>query len=101
MREVVILLAADADVQSAFEYYEAYQAGGGEFFMRHLDAALGRARLFPESAPIFYQEYRRLLVHRFPYGVFFTVVGQRLIVVAVLDLRQDPAAIHRRLGRNE
>ena len=51
MSELVFLFSADADIQTAYEFYEAYQEGRGEVFMRHLDVALGRLRTFPEIAP--------------------------------------------------
>ncbi|MES2706897.1 MAG: type II toxin-antitoxin system RelE/ParE family toxin [Verrucomicrobiota bacterium] len=72
MRELVFLLSADADIQKAYEFYEAYQAGRGDVFMRHLDTAFGRLRIFPEGAPVFHKGYRRLLVQGFPYGIFYT-----------------------------
>jgi toxin ParE1/3/4 len=96
--ELVFLFSADADIQTAYEFYEAYQAGRGEVFMRHLDVGFGRLRISPEIAPIFYGPYRRLLVHGFPYGIFYTVEGRRIIVTGVMDLRQDPDIIRRSLG---
>lgn len=99
MKELIFLWAADADIQKAFEYYENFQAGRGEVFLQHLDAAVGHLKSFPELAPVFTASYRRLLVPRFPYGVFYSVVGQRVVVCGVMDLRQDPAAILRRLGQ--
>ena len=53
MSELVFLFSADADIQSAYEFYEAYQPGRGEIFMRHLDIAFGRLRLFSEMRPYF------------------------------------------------
>ena len=53
MSELVFLLSADADIQTGLEFYEAYQAGRGELFMRHLDLGFGRLRAFPEIAPLF------------------------------------------------
>ena len=97
MSELVFLFSADADIQTAYEFYEAYQEGRGEVFMRHLDVAFGRLRTFPEIAPLFYEAYRRLLVHGFPYGVFYTLEGRRIILAGVMDLRQDPEVIRRRL----
>jgi plasmid stabilization system protein ParE len=95
--ELVFLLVADADIQSAFDFYEECQTGRGEVFMRHLDAAFGRLRTFPEIAPVFHRAYRRLLVRGFPFGVFYALEGQRVIVMGVMDLRQDPKVILRRL----
>lgn len=37
----------------------------------------------------------------FNYGVFYSVEGQRVMVHAILDLRQDPVAIRRRLDRRD
>jgi hypothetical protein len=65
--------------------------------MRHLDWALGQLRDFPEIAPIFHGSYRRLLVQGFPYGVFYTIEGRRIIIAGVLDLRQDPKIVRQRL----
>jgi hypothetical protein len=99
--ELVFLFSADVDIQTGYEFYEAYQPGRGELFMRHLDLGFGRLRAFPEIAPLFHESYRRLLVHGFPFGIFYTIEGRRIIVAGVMDLRQDPEIIRRRLrGRN-
>ena len=49
--ELVFLFSADADIQTAFEFHERFQAGRGEVFMRHLDLAFGQLRTFPEILP--------------------------------------------------
>jgi plasmid stabilization system protein ParE len=98
VNELIFVFSADADLQAAYEFYETVQAGQGEVFMRHLDVAFGQLRRFPEIGPFFYGPYRRLLVHGFPYGIFYSLEGGRIIVSGVMDLRQDPAAIRRLLG---
>ena len=95
--ELVLLLSADSDIQAAFEYYETFQVGRGEVLLRHLDAAFGQLRALPEIAPLFHKSYRRLLVHGFPYGIFYTIEGRRIIISGVMDLRQDPSIIRKRL----
>ena len=80
MAELVFLLSADIDIQQAYEFYEECQAGRGAVFMRHLDAAIGALRTFPEIGPFFHGRYRRLLVPRFPYGIFYTVEASRIVV---------------------
>ncbi|MGF1656950.1 MAG: hypothetical protein ACFCU3_08240 [Verrucomicrobiales bacterium] len=101
MSELVILFSADTDIQTAFEFYEAFQSGRGEVFMLHLDMAFGQLRAFPDAAPIFYEPYRRLLVKGFPYGIFYTLEGRRIIVCGVMDLRQDPEVLRRRFRSQE
>jgi plasmid stabilization system protein ParE len=97
VNELVFLLSAEVDIQAAYEFYEAFQPGRGGVFLRHLDLAFGQLRTFPESAPLFRTPYRRLLIRGFPYGVFYSLAGRRVIVAAVMDLRQDPEWIGNRL----
>ncbi len=97
MIELILLLQADLDVQAAFNRYEHYQNGRGEVFMRQLDAALTLLRRQPESAPVYSGSYRRMLIREFPYGIFYQVQPTRLVVAAIMDLRQDPQAIRHKL----
>lgn len=98
MSELVFLLSADIDIQRAHDFYEDCQEGRGAVFMRHLDAAFGQLRVFSESGPIVHQNYRRLLVPGYPYGIFYTVEPRGVIISGVMDNRQDPEAIVRRLS---
>jgi plasmid stabilization system protein ParE len=98
MAELVFLLSADIDIQRAYEFYENYQIGRGVLFMQHLDVAFSHLRQFPEIGPTFHGDYRRLLIPGFPYGIFYTIEGARIIVAWVMDLCQDPEAIMHRLA---
>ncbi len=98
MNELILLFSADLDIQGAFEYYEDCQKDRGAVFLRHLDAAFDQLRRFPGSGTRFHGNYRRLLVPRFPYGVFYTAEPRGVIVAGVIDTRRDPAAILRRFG---
>ena len=100
MIELILLLQADLDIQAAFERYEDYQQGRGEVFMRQLDAAFTLLRQYPEIAPVYARPYRRMLLREFPYGIFYEPQPSRVIVAAVMDLRQAPQAIRRKLGQS-
>ncbi len=97
MIDLFLLFQADQDIQTAFNRYEEYQVGRGEVFMRQLDAALTLLRRHPEIAPIFAGRYRRLLIRDFPYGIFYEAQPTRIIVSAIMDLRQDPKTIRRKV----
>lgn len=97
MIDLILLLQADRDIQSAFERYESYQAGRGEVFIRQLDFALTLLRQHPEIAPIYAGPYRRMLIRDFPYGIFYQRQPTRLIIVAIVDLRQNPETIRKKL----
>ena len=97
MSELVFLLSADIDIQKAYGFYEEYQEGRGTVFMRQLDVAFRQLRRFPESGPRVHRDHRRLLVPRFPYGIFYTIEERGVIISGVMHTHRDPGAIIRRL----
>ena len=97
MIDLILLLQADHDIQIAFNRYEEIQTGRGEVFMRHLDAALTLLRQHPEIAPVYGGPHRRMLIRDFPYGLFYEAQPKRIVVCAIMDLRQNPEAIRRKL----
>lgn len=96
--EVIFLRGAEADLLAAWMRYEEILPGLGDRFEAEVRAALLRTVELPESAPVYAGEFRRLLVRKFDHGIFYRIHGTRIVVTAVLDLRQDPTTIRRRLN---
>jgi len=90
-REVTWLAGAQADM------LECYARLGDAFYWR-VDAVIGQLLMFPESARTYAGQFRRLVLPGTPFGLFYCVEPRRLIIAALLDLRQSPAAIRRRLS---
>jgi plasmid stabilization system protein ParE len=84
-------VAADADIEAAFEWYESEQLGLGSEFLDEVRAAYARIL----DGPFKYQELRsgirRALTRRFPYGIYFSVEDDLIVVIAVLDTARNPA----------
>lgn len=100
MRDLIFLLGAETDIQLAYNRLEDFQEGRGTVFMQCLDAAFSHLRLHPESGPSYHAPYRRLLVSKFPYGIFYEVQARRVVIAAIVDLLQNPNAIRHRLFGN-
>lgn len=94
---VELLSGADGDLQDIFNRFEDYRAGFGVEFMIVLDAYFARIAVFPEIAPIYFERVRRQVMQRFPFGIFYEPQPNRILVSAILDLRQDERHIFRRL----
>jgi len=94
---VEFLLGADADLQKIFNPFEDYREGFGTEFMTVVEAYLARISTFPEIAPTYVEKIRRQVMSGFPYGIFYEVYPARILVVAILDLRQDESTIRLRL----
>jgi plasmid stabilization system protein ParE len=62
----------------------------GEELLFELQAAFDRILENPGSFPVVHRETRRALLRRFPYAVFFRLIGERALVLAVFHGRRDP-----------
>jgi len=94
---VEFLSGADADLQNIFNRFEDYREGFGAEFIAVVDAYLARISTFPEIAPIYVEKVRRQVMSGFPYGIFYEIYPARILVAAILDLRQDESTIRQRL----
>lgn len=79
------------DLHEAAAWYEAEVKGLGRDFVRAVDEAINAAAQLPMRFPDVHRGVRRVLVKRFPYGVYFRVEQEQLIVFAIMHLHRDPA----------
>ncbi|MEE3126924.1 MAG: hypothetical protein VX494_06900 [Actinomycetota bacterium] len=70
----------------------------GRFRVRLMEQ-IERIELFPESGAILFESYRRALLKRFPYMAVYRAGAGRLELLAVVDVRRDPAWIEATIAR--
>ena len=75
---------------AAAEYYDEKRVGLGSEYLACVTEAVGRAKRQPRSFVKVDGEVRRVLTRRFPYGVFFLIENDRIVVLAVGHVRQAP-----------
>ena len=87
---------ADLDIEAVFQWYENERPGLGHDFLVELRAAYDQI----VDGPLKFQQLRsgirRALLARFPYGVFFSLEDELVVVIAVLHASRDPAEWQRR-----
>jgi len=86
---VIIRPGAEADLQAVKQWYEERRAGLGFEFIVTVRAAIRRLRENPKRYPLYYRGFRRVLLRRFPYKIFYRIEGDRVIVFRVLRASQD------------
>ncbi len=94
---VILLEAAEADLKSAANRYGTYRASLGTDFFRCVEETLDRITHHPLSYSRISGEYRKALVHRFPFGVIYRMVNGDAFVVAIQHSSRHPDAWQ---GRN-
>ena len=87
---------AEADIAEGYWFYERQESGLGDYFRACIIADIDTLeKLGGIHEPAY--GYQRMLTNRFPFIVYYEVLGDTVIVVAVLDARRDPSWVRRRL----
>ena len=88
--------AAAADIDRAYARYERERKGLGEDFLAEVNATARLVLEMPEAYPVIVRQTRRALVHRFPYGLFYRILGDTVVFVACFHTSRNPALWRRR-----
>jgi toxin ParE1/3/4 len=95
--EVHIAPEAEQDIAEAYAWYEARRTGLGEEFLSCVEACIEAIRRMPELYAVVHENYRRGLVRRFPYAVFYECIENRLTVYGIFHTSRDPDKWRQRL----
>ena len=91
MRRLVVRPAAAADIEEAFLWYEERRSGLGDEFLEAVQSALEKVAAHPTRYPAIHRDAHRVLLRRFPYGIFYRVYDDVTVVVACMHGRRDPS----------
>ena len=98
MSEVVLLLGAEIEIQAVYTRLAEISPDRAAKFDATIQAALRQLSDYPFSGRIYLAHLYRLVLSAYPYALFYSVESNRVFVHWLLDTRQHPEAIRRRLG---
>ena len=78
------------DIDNAVTWYEYQRKGLGFEFLDCIEVAIERILRFPELYEKQYKNFRRCVIGRFPFSVYYTIEDNILIIHSVFDNRQYP-----------
>lgn len=90
MKPALFTSAAEADVEEAFQWYDSQRPGLGAAFRHALDIAVAAVVSNPEAYAVIHRETRRALLPKFPYGLFYRVQDDTVVVVACIHAKRHP-----------
>lgn len=97
--KIQILDRAEDDLVNGFDFYEEQEPGIGSYFLACLYADIKSLKLYAGIHPKPHKDYLRLLSKRFPYAIFYTIVGSEIRIHAVVDCRRAPSWISKHLDQ--
>jgi plasmid stabilization system protein ParE len=88
--KLIVSPEAEADIDNAFEWYEDREEGLGRDFLFEARSSMKRITAHPLSFPLALGKTRRVLLDRFPYSVYYTVIDATIKVTACIHQRRHP-----------
>jgi len=89
--KLILRQDAERDLVEAFKWYEEKVPGLGTDFLAVIERALDSIQENPARFPVMYRNVRRALMRRFPYGIFYFLGGDSIIVLGVMHTARNPA----------
>ena len=88
--EVIFLPIALNEAKEAYVWYEKKEVGLGEDFYRALSVAVSFISKNPKTPRKVYRTYRRVLLRRFPYALFYHITKNEIYIYSVFHYSQNP-----------
>ena len=93
-----ILSLAEEDLEEGYRFYELQSPGLGSYFLDSLYSDIDSLAYFGGIHQIVFG-YHRQLSKRFPFAVYYRIIDDVGVVLAVLDCRRNPSWIRERLKK--
>lgn len=87
---------ANAEIAAAFSWYLTRSPRAAERFLGAVDRAIKMIEKTPLRHPVIHGKLRRVLLHGFPYAVYYKVYAKVVSVVGVIHGRRHPSIWLRR-----
>ncbi len=94
--EVLLLEAAAIDLFEGKDFYDRQRPRLGIYFFDSLISDIESLKIYAGIHSVHFG-FHRMLSRRFPFAIYYNLSGSTAEVVAVLDMRRDPAWTKERL----
>lgn len=95
------LSQVEQDVQNGRSWYERKAPGLGEEFLRAFYAGCEELTRNPQAYSKVYRDFRRRLLRRFPYAIYFRIEEDHVVVFGLFHCARDPRQLRRELGNRQ
>ena len=82
--------AAKLELNEAVDYYEECKSGLGIEFAKEVYSTIYRIIQYPQAWFRLSKNTRRCLTNRFPYGVIYQILDNKIYIIAVMHLNRKP-----------
>jgi len=99
---VRFLQIAKHELDDTVDFYNREKTGLGYEFLWEIFFAIDRIKQFPQAWQVFYEDARRCIIRRFPYGIIYVQEEDVILILAIAPLHRNPDYwIDRLPGQNQ
>lgn len=93
------LTPAEEEMTEAALFYDAAAPGLGNDFLDDVQQAIDRLCEYPEVGEAVTSKLRRILLHRFPFSLIYSVEVKTILVIAIAHHGRSPEYWRARVNR--
>lgn len=75
---------------AAVSYYADISPRLAKSFVNAIDSGIDEILAYPKAWRIVEDDVRRYLIKRFPFGIYYCIEGDRIMIYAVMHMSRDP-----------
>ena len=98
IKNLVVLDEAAEDIEIGRKFYQEKEYGIGDCFTDCVVSDLESLWLYAGIHTKHFG-FHRMLCKRFPFGIYYEIVADEAIVIAILDMRMKPDSILRAIQK--
>lgn len=87
---IEISTLAYSEIEDARVYYNLQQENLGERFKEHIKQSVDSIAQLPMLYPKITDELHRVIVHKFPYSIFYALFDEKIVIVSVAHQHRKP-----------
>ena len=98
---VEFLELVEHDLRYAHEFYDSWKANGAGDFQERFRECISWIEWNPVMFPKQHRIFRRAIIRRSYFAIYYVIEPRVTTVVAVLDMRREPQSINKLLKRRK
>ncbi|MDB4290003.1 type II toxin-antitoxin system RelE/ParE family toxin [Flavobacteriaceae bacterium] len=82
---------AQQDIQEVIDYYDELSPKLADSFLAELEQCYNKIKQAPEGYQKRLGNIRAAFLKKFPFGVYYKIYGEKIVVIAILHTSRNPS----------
>ena len=88
--ELIISALARDEIENSKKYYELQQDKLGDRFESNVIKSIKSVQKFPYLYPNVSEKVKKVVLHKFPYSIFYAVTNETILILSVAHHHRKP-----------